>query len=764
MGGLQISENALKVLEKRYLLKNEKGEIVETPEGMFRRVAKSIAMVEKNYPESPFTQEELEEKFYNIMTEFYFLPNSPTLMNAGTTLGQLSACFVLPINDSMNDIFEAIKRTAIIHKTGGGTGFSFSRLRPKNDIVKSTGGVASGPISFMRVFNEATEAVKQGGRRRGANMGILRVDHPDIMEFIECKAKEGDLANFNISVAVTDLFMEALEKGKEYTLINPRNGEAVGSLSPKEVFDKMVYYAWKNGEPGIIFIDTINKSHPLRGVGEIDSTNPCGEQPLLPYESCNLGSINLSKFVNGIPAYLENRMLNFEEAVSRIDWEKLRDVVHLSVHFLDNVVDANHFPFDEIRDITLANRKIGLGVMGFADMLLKLGIPYTSEAAPKIAEKVMSFISKEASIKSSELAKYKGSFPNIDKSIYKGPMRNGTLTTIAPTGSLSMIAECSSGIEPIFSLAYTKTVLGNESLLYINPYFEEAAKEMGFYSKELMEEVASLRSIKDFESIPSVIRQIFVTTFDVEPMQHVKIQAAFQKHVDNAVSKTINLPNDAKPEDIATVYREAYYMGLKGLTVYRDGSREEQVIRVAKETAETRRPPYTVPRPRPETTKGRTLKMVTDLGNCYVTINEDEYGIFEVFIYLGKSGSQTMAFTEAIGRLISLSVRSGVPVSEVIKQLKGIKSSNPVRQENGEVIYSVPDAIAKAIEKYLERGVQLELIPTAPTLKPILDIQKRVKKGEESERLYDICPECGGRLVYQEGCFLCVDCGYSRCE
>ncbi|MEO0274435.1 MAG: adenosylcobalamin-dependent ribonucleoside-diphosphate reductase, partial [candidate division WOR-3 bacterium] len=457
---MRLSENALKVLEKRYLKKDEQGNVVETPEQMFRRVAKTIAEVEQNYPKSPYRAEELEERFYELMAEFYFLPNSPTLMNAGTTLGQLSACFVLPVGDSMQEIFEAIKKTAIIHKTGGGTGFSFSRLRPKNDIVKSTGGVASGPISFMRVFNEATEAVKQGGRRRGANMGILRVDHPDIMEFIECKAKEGELANFNISVAVTDKFMEALERDEEYELINPRNKEVWGKLRAKDVFDKMVYHAWKNGEPGIIFIDTINKKHPVPGAGEIESTNPCGEQPLLPYESCNLGSINLAKFVKGEPAYIEGRVLSLEEALNKIDWEKLREVVHLSVHFLDNVIDANYFPFDEIKEMTLANRKVGLGVMGFADMLVELGIPYSSDSAVKLAEEVMKFIQEEAVKKSAELAEFKGSFPNIEKSIYKHPMRNATLTTIAPTGSISMIADCSSGIEPIFSLAYTKTVLG----------------------------------------------------------------------------------------------------------------------------------------------------------------------------------------------------------------------------------------------------------------------------------------------------------------
>ncbi len=767
MGELFLSENATRVLEKRYLLKNEKGEIVETPEGLFRRVAKAISEAEKNYPKSPHSVSELEEKFYEMMTNFYFLPNSPTLMNAGTPLGQLSACFVLPVGDSMEEIFEAIKKTAIIHKTGGGTGFSFSRLRPKNDIVKSTGGVASGPVSFMRVFNEATEAVKQGGRRRGANMGILRVDHPDILEFIECKAKEGELANFNISVAVTDRFMEALEKDEEYELINPRNKKVVGTLKAKEVFEKMVQHAWKNGEPGVIFIDTINKKHPIPGAGEIESTNPCGEQPLLPYESCNLGSINLGKFVKGEPAYLTGEILSFEDAIKKIDWDKLREVTHLSVHFLDNVIDVNNFPFEEIKQMTLANRKIGLGVMGFADMMVQLGIPYSSEEAALVAEGVMNFIQEEATKKSMEIAEYKGSFPNIDKSIYKHPMRNGTLTTIAPTGSISMIADCSSGIEPFFSLAYTKTVLGGESLLYVNPHFERSAKELGFYSQELMEEVAGARSIKGFDSIPEPIRMIFDTTFDVEPIRHLRIQAAFQKYVDNAVSKTINMPNSATIEDVARVYKEAFYLGLKGLTVYRDGSREEQVIKVAKESTQvsvSTRPPLITPRPRPEVTRGRTIKMVTDLGNCYITINEDDYGIFEVFIYLGKSGSSTMAFTEAIGRLISLTVRSGVPISEIVKQLKGIKSSTPVRQENGEVVYSVPDAIAKAIDKYMERGVQLELIPTSPALKPIIDLHKKVKKSQETDKQYDICPECGGRLVYQEGCYLCIDCGYSKCE
>jgi len=761
----KLSPNAEQILKKRYLLKNEKGEIAETPEGLFKRVARTVSEVESNYPTSPYKPEELYEKFYNMMVEFYFLPNSPTLMNAGTPLGQLSACFVLPVGDSMEEIFDAVKKTAIIHKTGGGTGFSFSRLRPKNDIVKSTGGIASGPVSFMKVFNEATEAVKQGGRRRGANMGILRVDHPDILEFIDCKSKEGELANFNISVALTDKFMEALEKDEEYELINPRNKKVWAKLKARDVFDKLVYGAWRNGEPGVIFIDTINKKHPVPGAGEIESTNPCGEQPLLPYESCNLGSINLAKFVKGKPVYLSKKIGTYGEAVKKIDWESLREIVHLSVHFLDNVIDANHFPFKEIREMTLSNRKIGLGIMGFADMLYQLGIPYTSEDALKLAEKIMKFIQDEAVNKSRELAEFKGPFPNIDKSIYKFPIRNATLTTIAPTGTISMIADTSSGIEPLFSLAYVKNVLGGEKLLYVNKYFEEAARELGFYSEELMEKISKSRSIKKIEEIPDFVRKIFDTTFDVTPLHHVRIQAAFQKYVDNAVSKTINMPNEAKIEDVATVYKEAYKLGLKGLTVYRDGSRQEQVIKVAKsEGGERRKPGTLAPRPRPNITRGKTIKMVTEMGNCYITINEDEYGLFEVFIHLGKSGSSAMAFTEAIGRLISLALRSGVSPQEIIKQLKGIKSSTPTRQDTGEVVFSVPDAIGKALEKYLKGGEQLELLPSKSRSLMFKPILKPGNEKEDSGREQDLCPECGGVLVHQEGCYLCMDCGYSKCE
>ncbi len=762
----EISKNALTILEKRYLMRNEEGEVVESPKDMFIRVARVISDVEKNYGADDKEVEDLFVRFYNMMAEFRFMPNSPTLMNAGTPLGQLSACFVIPVGDSMEEIFEAVKRTAIIHKTGGGTGFSFSRLRPRNDIVRSTGGVASGPVSFMRVFNEATEAVKQGGKRRGANMGILRVDHPDIFDFISAKEKEGELANFNISVAITDRFMEALLKGEEFELINPRNGKAVRKVNPREIWDKLVYGAWRNGEPGVIFLDTINKHNPTPGVGEIESTNPCGEQPLLPYESCNLGSINLAKFVKGKPLFLElKRVATYEEARERIDWDGLRETVRDAIHFLDNVIDANNFPFEEIAEMTRGNRKIGLGIMGFADMLYQLAIPYSSEDALKIAEDVMKFIQDVAVEKSVELGEKKGSFPNIDKSIFKPPRRNATVTTIAPTGTISMISDTSSGIEPVFTLVYIKHVLDGEDLLYANKYFELAAKELGFYSKELMEKLSSERSIKGYTEIPEFIRQIFDTTFDVTPEQHVRIQAAFQKYVDNAVSKTINLPNSATVEDVERVYRMAYDLGLKGLTVYRDGSRQEQVIKVAKE--EKRRAPGSlVPRPRPIAVTGKTYKMVTDMGSLYVTVNEDGYGPFEVFVHLGKSGSASMAFTEAIGRLISLCLRTGVSPKAVIKQLKGIKSSTPVRQENGDVVFSVPDAIAKVLEKYLAGGEQLELLSGTKPLAQMgfkLSFGKE-EKEEEHHHEAEICPECGGVLIYQEGCYVCRDCGYSKCE
>jgi ribonucleoside-diphosphate reductase alpha chain len=769
---IDLSQNVRTILERRYLQKNAEGDLIETPEEMFSRVARAIAEVDKLYDKTANT-EELAREFCTLMTDFRFLPNSPTLMNAGTDLGQLSACFVLPVGDSMQDIFETVKNTAMIHKTGGGTGFSFSTLRPKSDFVRSTGGVASGPISFMKVFNSATEAVKQGGRRRGANMGILRVDHPDIVDFIEAKGKEGELSNFNLSVGITDEFMRAYEAGEEYDLVNPRSKKVVGTLSAKDVFDKLVEGAWKNGEPGVIFIDTINRKNPLPGIGDIEATNPCGEQPLLPYESCNLGSINLAKFVSGQPFYLEaDRVAGLTEAKKKIDWDGLQKTVRTSVHFLDNVIDANRFPLRQIEEMTKSTRKVGLGVMGYADMLFQLGVPHSSDTALRLARHVMKFINETAREVSVELGEARGSFSYIEKSIYEEPMRNSTVTTIAPTGTISMIAETSSGIEPAFSLAYVKKVLDGSELLYVNKYFEEAANELGFHSDGLMQKIASARSIKGFKEIPKHIRRIFETTFDISFEHHLKVQAAFQAHTDNAVSKTINLPNSAKVEDVDRAYLLAYRHGCKGVTVYRDGSRVEQVISVAQKVDEkddSRRAPGTLaPRARPSITTGKTIKLVTEMGSLYITINQDGFGPFEIFVHLGKSGSSLMALIEAIGRLTSLSLRSGVSPKVIIKQLKGIKSTNPVRQEDGGVVFSVPDAIAKALEKYIAGGEQKSLfngknpqVVLSPMTAATEESKSKVDVIEEITS--DVCPECGGVMVYIEACFTCRDCGYSLC-
>ncbi len=570
---VKLSLNAMKVLEKRYLRKDENGGVAESPAQMFRRVAKNIASADLIYdPEADVSK--TEEEFYDMMTKLEFLPNSPTLMNAGTELQQLSACFVLPVEDSMEAIFESIKHTALIHQTGGGTGFSFSRLRPKNDVVKSTGGVASGPISFMNVFDAATDVIKQGGRRRGANMGILRVDHPDIIEFITAKEKNNVLNNFNISVAVTERFMEAAKNDEEYELMNPRTKQLVKRIRAKTVLDLMVAMAWKNGEPGIIFIDRINRDNPTPLLGVIESTNPCGEQPLLPYESCNLGSINLSKMV----ARINN------EAV--VDWEKLRTTVRKAVHFLDNVVDISNFPVPKITEMVRSNRKIGLGVMGFADMLVQLGIPYDSEEAVSIAGEIMKFITEEARKKSMKIALQRGSFPNFQGSSWEArgydAMRNATVTTIAPTGTLSIIAGCSSGIEPLFAISYIRNVMDNTEMLEVNPYFEEAAKREGFFSERLMRSIAGTGSIQGIEEIPERIRRIFVTAHDIPPIWHVRMQAAFQASTDNAVSKTVNFPHDATTQDVQEVFKLSYELGCKGVTLYRDGSREAQVLNISK--------------------------------------------------------------------------------------------------------------------------------------------------------------------------------------
>ncbi|KUO39827.1 MAG: hypothetical protein APZ16_01380 [Candidatus Hadarchaeum yellowstonense] len=564
---LKLSINAIRVLQRRYLLRDEQGNIIETPSQLFRRVARAVASADRLHGAADLA--DTEEKFYRMMASLEFLPNSPTLMNAGAPLGQLAACFVIPVEDSMVGIFDSLKTMALIHQSGGGTGFSFSRLRPAGDIVKSTKGVASGPVSFMRIFDVATDVIKQGGKRRGANMGVLRVDHPDILEFITAKVKEDALVNFNISVGVTDAFMEAVRKDEEYDLINPRTGKAERRLRAREVFDLIVNMAWKTGDPGLIFLDEINRHNPTPALGEIEATNPCGEVPLLPFESCILGSINLSKMIKD----------------GEIDWEKLRSTVRNAVHFLDNVIDVNKYPIPEIERMTKLTRKIGLGVMGFAEMLIELGIPYNSEEALHKAEELMKFISEEGRRMSVELAEERGSFPAFPGSIWEkrgySCLRNATVTTIAPTGTISIIAGTTSGIEPLFAVAYIRNVMSGIQLIEVNQTFQRIATKMGFYSRELMVKLSKLASIKNVEEIPEEVRRIFVTAFDVSPEWHVRMQAVFQKYTDNAVSKTINLPHEATPEDVRRAFLLAHELKCKGITVYRYGSKAKQVLSIS---------------------------------------------------------------------------------------------------------------------------------------------------------------------------------------
>ena len=772
-----LSENAKTVLERRYLRKSG-GEVIETPEEMFWRVARAIAEAERAFDPGADVEGTAAE-FYRLMASLDFLPNSPTLMNAGTEMGQLSACFVLPVDDDMTSIFDAVKATALIHQSGGGTGFGFSRLRPKGDIVGSTGGVASGPVSFMRVFDTATDVIKQGGRRRGANMAVLRVDHPDVMDFIACKEKEGAFSNFNVSVAITEEFMRALEKDGEYERINPHTGKIADRGRAGEVFDKIVEGAWRNGEPGIIFLDRMNDFNPTPALGLYESTNPCGEQILLPNESCNLGSVNLS------------RMFTPEGG---LDWEKLERTVGVAVHFLDNVITANKFPLPEIEEATLKTRKIGLGVMGFADMLTQLGIPYDSEEAEAVADKVMEAInywSKEASC---DLAALRGSFPAFDESIYvRGQLplpepldvesrnqpecladapafdwvglkesikergiRNATTTTIAPTGSISIIAGASSGIEPLFALAYTRRhVLDEDELTQVNPFFERLARERGFYSAELVREVGQRGGIRDLEEIPADVCRLFVTAHDIAPEWHIRMQAAYQRHVDNAVSKTANFPHGATEEDIATAYLLAYQLGCKGLTIYRDGSRQEQVLNrgVTKPKPDKG---VLAPRPRPMVTKGATEKIALGCNRTlYVTINEDDEGLCEVFLHMGKSGGCTASQSEAIGRLISLALRSGIETEAIIRQLKGIRCPSPSWHNGGSAL-SCSDAIAKSIDRYIGGHAGNPTVRLGSPQKA-----KVIVKGMPD--ISPECPECGEILEPSEGCVVCRSCGYSEC-
>ncbi len=741
-----LSDNAHTVLEKRYLKRDESGTVIETPEELFFRVAENIASAERKFS-GEGNADQWTEKFYNMMIDLDFLPNSPTLMNAGRELQQLSACFVLPVGDSMDDIFTSVKNTALIHKSGGGTGFSFSHVRPKNDRVKSTKGVSSGPLSFMRVFDIATETVKQGGTRRGANMGILNCTHPEILDFIEMKAKDGFLSNFNISVGITNEFMDALKRGEDYELRNPRTGEAVGKLNSTKVFKRIVELAWKNGEPGVVFLDKINECNPTPQVGAMESTNPCGEQPLLPYESCNLGSINLANMVS------ENN------GKKEVNYFKLGNTIRNAVRFLDNVIEMNRYPLPEIEKMTKSNRKIGLGVMGFADMLIEFGISYNSHEAAMLAETIMKYIQEESRKVSAFLARERGTFPNFTGSTFDSPegiqVRNATVTTIAPTGTISMIAGCSSGIEPLFAIVYEKNVLDGKRLLEVHPGFKKLAQEEGFHSEELMNLVARNGSLNKIYGIPKRIRDVFVTSHDIEPRWHIELQAAFQKFTDNAVSKTVNFRNDATVADVEEVFRYAFDLNCKGVTVYRDGSRSGQVITAGTAGAPADGAPVVTapgtlhPRPRPSVTHGRTYKTKTGCGTLYVNINSDSYGFCEVFTQMGKSGGCAASNAEAVSRLVSLALRSGIDPSTVVEQLRGIRCPIPTWHE-GEMVLSCADAIARVIEKAMKEVAGIESQPQLS--------YTGLDMGYCPQ-----CPDCGGIMENEGGCSVCKVCGYSKC-
>lgn len=749
----ELQANSVTVLKKRYLRKKESGEM-ETPKDLFIRVAKNISQAELKFdPQADV--DSVAEMFYNQMAVLKFLPNSPTLMNAGNALQQLSACFVLPVEDSLEGIFEAVKYTALIHKSGGGTGFSFTRLRPKDDSVKTTKGVSSGPVSFMSVFDAATETIKQGGMRRGANMGILRVDHPDIMDFIYAKQDKTKLTNFNLSVGITEEFMKSVKKGTDYDLLTPRDRKKVGSKNAKEVFNEMVRLAWEGGDPGIIFLDRINNANPTPAEGEMESTNPCGEQPLLPYESCNLGSINLVQFVKN----------------GKIDWDDLKNTCCIAVRFLDNVIEMNNYPIKQIDEMTKKNRKIGLGIMGWADMLVMLDIPYNSDKAIALAEEVMKFIRDEGRKMSVKLAETRGSFPGFDKSIYPAlgfkAMRNATITTIAPTGTISIIAGASSGIEPYFALAYYRNVMDNNKLPEVNPYFLAKAHEGKFYSESLLNKLADAGNAHNLTEVPEDIRKIFVTSHEISPEWHVKMQAAFQKYTDNAVSKTVNFENSATIEDVEKAYMLAYDLGCKGITIYRDGSRDNQVLNIGKvkeeASVEVPVPVPAKPKERPAVLIGKTIEKTTGCGKMYVTINQDQEGnIFEVFTSIGKAGGCAQSQSEAIGRLISLNLRSGVEPEFIIKQLKGISCHMPYGF-GAQRVLSCADAVGKALDEAIKNPLNTQVIRndsiTVDTL--LADMDKKAGNKVVSN---GACPDCGAPVEYIEGCLTCQSCGYSKCS
>src|SRR3989440_3627218 len=814
VGTLDLSPNAITVLERRYLVKDEQGRPAERPEDLFWRVARTIADPDRRYGASDKAVEGLAETFFELMATRAWMPNSPTLMNAGRPLGQLSACFVLPVDDCLSNgqsgIYDTLRAMALVHQSGGGTGFSFSRLRPQNDVVRSTMGVASGPVSFMKLYDASTDVVKQGGTRRGANMGILRVDHPDILEFITCKDDLTQVTNFNISVAVTDAFMRALEQGTSYDLIHPRTQQVVGQLDARDVFRKIVHGAWKTGEPGVYFIDRANHYNPVPHLGGYEATNPCGEQPLLPYDVCNLGSINVGLFVR--------------DGGGGVDWERLRAVVQLCTHFLDNVIDANKYPLPEIDDLAQRIRRIGLGIMGWADLLVRLGIPYNSDEAATLGRRLMEFVDEESKRASEKLAEQRGVFPEWERSIW-GPdatcardaagnrirpirrLRNCNLTTVAPTGTISILAGCSSGIEPLFAVAFMRNQAG-VLMPDVNEAFVAIARREGWYSDELMQRIAEAGHIH-FDEVPAQWQRVFVTAHRVTPEGPIRMQAAFQDFTDSAISKTCNFANDATEEYVEQIYRYAYQLGCKGVTVYRDGARENQVLstgstakkvqegasaagkdaltealsRIAEVETElhlTRDRLHDVEaenlqrhakRSRPDLLKGSTRRIESPLGTMYVTITEDDKGQpFEVFMSLGKAGGALMADVEAIGRLISLALRSGVPLAAIYRQLRGISSDRAVGLGPHKVL-SVPDAIGIAIEKWMQekQGVQQDLLEGAAsaTVAPSEVVQGGAgdaallaARAPESDFI-GACPDCGSQLAFIEGCAKCHLCGFS---
>jgi len=768
----QFSENAHTVLKKRYLKRSVDGEILEKPGDLLLRVAEAVASAEEKYENDV---EQMTIMFYNMMAQKEFLPNSPTLMNAGRELGQLSACFVLPVEDSMESIFSAVKNTALIHKSGGGTGFSFSKIRPVNDAVMSTKGVSSGPISFMTVFDQATETVKQGGVRRGANMAVLRVDHPDIEEFINVKRNMEKLNNFNLSVAATDDFMDAVERGTNYNLINPRDGSIIDSRDANEIFNSIIDSAWNSGEPGLIFIDRMNDANPTPHIADIEATNPCGEQPLLPYEACNLGSVNVSAMAE--PNEAGTFILN---------WNRLDRTVKTAVRFLDDVIEINRYPLEKIAEMVAGNRKIGLGVMGFADLLFKLRIPYDSEEALLFAEELMSFIAEKGRKASIELAEERGPFPNFKGSVYDNKhmpaVRNATVTTIAPTGSISILAGCSGGIEPVFALAFTRRNLldQDDELHEVVPEFGRTARDRDFFSEEVFSSIAEKGSCQGIQEVPRDIQRVFVTSHDISPAYHVRMQAAFQKYTDNAVSKTVNLPESASRKSVAEVFKLSRRLGCKGVTVYRDKSRDKQVLNLAKskeaeQASDLPLPAIPIgPRDRGDVTSGITRRIRTGCGKLYVTINMDENGPVELFSQMGKAGGCAASQSEAISRLVSLALRSNVKPEAIVKELKGI-SCHRIVWQGGNRILSCADAIGQTIEWYIDEKMDLlsaKSTDTIQSIEPVFTDQTEAIDPEETklsddevvENLAGACPMCGGPLKYESGCVACaLGCGYSEC-